>query len=92
MPLTVIDSAVHNSPPPMDDVAGANPLDFDEKDPDRPLTRREQLIDEAVRRTSEVLCVDPDNLRRRFGDRVLQAQVAAQFRMLVGQIEADWLA
>lgn len=32
----VIDRAVHNSPPPLDDVGGVDPNDFDPKDPNRP--------------------------------------------------------
>jgi hypothetical protein len=30
-----LDRAIHNSPPPLDDVGGCDPLDFDEFDPDR---------------------------------------------------------
>lgn len=34
-PTTVIDRAVHNSPPMLDDVGGFDPEDLDEKDPER---------------------------------------------------------
>ena len=36
--MDVIDRAVHNSPPPLDDVGGCEETDFDEKDPTRKWT------------------------------------------------------
>lgn len=36
-----IDRAVHNSPPPLDDVGGCDPLDFDVMDPNRPVPNRQ---------------------------------------------------
>ena len=104
--MDVIDRAVHNSPPPLDDVAGCAAVDFDERDPmiahctqcglpalpagmeaDLCLycaEKRRILIDEAVRHTSEVQCVDPEKLLTLLGERVVMDQVRVQFRMLTG--------
>jgi len=34
--IGTLDRAIHNSPPPLDDVGGCDPLDFDEEDMDNP--------------------------------------------------------
>jgi len=130
--MKVIDRAVHNSPPPLDDVGGCEATDFDENDPTRkwtealkrwqqwpkahaeylrrlpkpafsPMTEaefatslahaeayfREAAIDEAVRRVSDALAVNPDKLLTLFPPQIIKRQVELNFRMILDQVKGD---